>query len=134
MPEINQKKELDKMFNQFLLHSRHKNFSFLMILHNLRHAMHMRTSFERNFLDQLDIIVVFEPSTYKNHIYSFLRNLLDSEVSQNLDHIFQTASQHLTHPYILITCKQKIFNDNFSKIRIDLFDKNLILRSNRLLY
>ncbi len=134
MPAINKNKELDKMFNQFLLHSRHKNFSFILILHNLRHAMQKRTSFERSFLDQLDMITVFEPNTYKNHIYSFLKNLLDSEVSQNLDKIFEAAGEILDYPYILITCKQKIFNDNFSKIRIDVFDKNLILRSNRLLY
>ena len=96
--------------------------------------MQKRTSFERSFLDQLDMITVFEPNTYKNHIYSFLKNLLDSEVSQNLDKIFEAAGEILDYPYILITCKQKIFNDNFSKIRIDVFDKNLILRSNRLLY
>ena len=131
---INKSKELDKMFNQFLLHSRHKNFSMILILHNLRHAMQKRTSFERSFLDQLDIITIFEPNTYKNHIYSFLKNLLDSEVSQNLDNIFEKASSLLQYPYILITCKQKILNDNFSKIRIDVLDKNLILRSNRLLY
>lgn len=134
MPAINKSKELDKMFNQFLLHSRHKNFSMILILHNLRHAMQKRTSFERSFLDQLDIITIFEPNTYKNHIYSFLKNLLDSEVSQNLDNIFEKASSLLQYPYILITCKQKILNDNFSKIRIDVLDKNLILRSNRLLY
>ena len=134
MPQINKSKELDIMFNQFLLHSRHKNFSFILILHNLRHAMHRRTSFERNFLDQLDMITIFEPTTYKTHIYNFLRNLIDPELSQSLDNIFHFASSISSYPYIFITCKQKIFNDNFSKIRLDLYNNNLILRSNRLLY
>ena len=134
MPTINKEKELDKMFNQFLLHSRHKNVSFIMILHNLRYSMQKRLSFERAFLDQLDMITVFEPNTYKNHMYTFLRNLVDQELYQSLDNIFQIASSLLKYPYILLTCKQKIFNDNFSKVRLDIFEKNLILRSNRLLF
>ena len=133
-PFINKNKEIDIMLQQFLLKSRHKNFSIILILHNLRHAMHKRISFERLFLDQLDLMVIFEPNTYKNHIYNFLRNLIDPELSQSLDNIFELASSISNYPYILICCKQKIFNDNFSKIRIDIFDKNLILRSNRLLY
>ena len=134
MPTINKEKELDKMFSQFLLHSRHKNVSFILILHNLRYSMQKRLSFERAFLDQLDMIIIFEPNTYKNHIYTFLRNLVDLELYQSLDNIFHIASSLLQYPYILLTCKQKIFNDNFSKVRLDILERNLILRSNRLLF
>ena len=105
MPIINKEKELDKMFNQFLLHSRHMNFSFILILHNLRYSMQKRLSFERSFLDQLDLITIFEPNTYKCHIYSFLKNLVDQELYQNLDNIFHLASTILKYPYILLTCK-----------------------------
>ena len=64
MPIINKEKELDKMFNQFLLHSRHMNFSFILILHNLRYSMQKRLSFERSFL-QLKVKVKHAPVTHK---------------------------------------------------------------------
>ena len=102
MPAINKSKELDKMFNQFLLHSRHKNFSMILILHNLRHAMQKRTSFERSFLDQLDIITIFEPNTYKNHIYSFLKNLLE-----NRDMVFNNV-KNINRAYFFIRLVREV--------------------------
>ena len=122
----------DSKFNSeiisFLFRSRHHNISVINILHGIGHAMTKKNSFERIFLDNISGIFIFKPINNKKIIYNYLKNFLNKSSFIHLEDIFNLAEKFMSHPYIFIQ-PNKHLEDEISKIRIDIFGKNIILQS-----
>ena len=123
---------VDSKFNSemisFLFRSRHHNISIINILHGIGHAMTRRTSFERVFLDNISGIFIFKPINNKKMIFNYLKNILNKSSCSQLEHIFDLSEKYMSHPYIFIQPHKQIY-DEISKIRIDIFKKNIFLQS-----
>jgi hypothetical protein len=122
----------DSKFNSemlsFLFRSRHHNISVINILHGIGHAMTRRNSFERVYLDNVSCLFIFKPINNKKIIINYLKNFLNKSSCSQLEDIFDLAAKYMSHPYILIQ-PHKQLSDEISKIRFDIFDKNIFLQS-----
>ena len=122
----------DSKFNSdilsFLFRSRHHNISVINILHGIGHAMTKRNSFERVFLDNISGIFVFKPINNKKIIFNYFKKFLNKSSCLQLENIFDVSQLYMTHPYIFIQPNKKL-QDEISKIRIDIFQKNIFLQS-----
>jgi len=112
----------------FLYRSRHSNISILIIMHGIRHSLSKRTSFERIFLDNCSGLFIFKPISNKRVIYSYLKNILDKNTCDKLDQLFEFVSKLTNYPYLLIQANKSV-EDDISKIRSDIFGKNLFFQS-----
>ena len=124
--------KLNSVFNSkmidFLYRSRHHNISMIYFVHGIVHSMTRKGSFERAFLDNSNALIIFKPISQKKAIYNYLRNFFNKETFQHMDEVFELSSKIQSHPYILIQ-PNKNFRDELSKIRIDIFNHNLFLKS-----
>ena len=122
----------DSKFNaemsSFMYQSRHYNISIIYILHGISHAMTKRNSFERLFLDNVSGLFIFKPVNNKKIIYNYLRNFLNKSTYDQLDEVFSFCSKIMSHPYIFLQ-PHKNLDDEISKIRLDIFGKNIFLQS-----
>ena len=112
----------------FLFRSRHYNISIIYILHGIGHSMTKKNSFERIFLDNSSGLFIFKPINNKKIIFNYIKNFLSSNVSNQLDNIFDLATELTSHPYIFIQ-PNKNLNDEIGKVRIDIFNENIFLQS-----
>lgn len=114
--------------SQFLFRSRHHNISLIYIMHGISHSMHLKSSFERIFLDNASGLFIFKPTNNAKIIYNYLKNFLKNETGKQLDEIFELSSKVSSHPYIFIQTNKQT-KDDMNKIRIDIFKHNLFLQS-----
>ena len=90
--------------------------------------MTKKNSFERIFLDNISGLFVFKPINNKKIIFNYLKNFLNKSSFLNLEEVFSIAEKYMTHPYIFIQPEKNLLDD-ISKIRLDIFGKNIFLQS-----
>ena len=126
----------------FLKASRHQNASIILVMHDFGFNQ-QKLSFERQFLEQATVVVIFEFSVNKHQLRTFIhrifgdkmyfRYFLDAfEISKkicNLDNQMSNNDQFSKRPYVLISLDLNTsFVDPLLSIRIDLFKRNLTFK------
>ena len=71
---------------------------------------------------------IFAPDTNRKNVYNYLGNLFSKSFMKNLDAIFNLSRDLTEFPYICILPQTKV-QDEYMKVRLDILDKNLVLRA-----
>ena len=66
-----------------------------------------------------------EPKTSKLSTYRFIKNLIPSLNTEIIDFLYSRGQLLSKFPYLFISA-EAMFNCQLSRVRLDVFDKNLI--------
>ena len=120
-------------FNSFILGSRHSNISTIIILHSFPFG-HSRDSLTENYLRNATLIVVFRFINDNRSANLFANNILSKEYAPLFRKCFEfsekLAQKDGNKPFVLVDCsQQKQFATKANRIRLDIFNRNLILNN-----
>ena len=123
----------------FLKASRHQNASMLVVMHDFAYNK-QRLSFERQFLEQCSLVVIFAFTVNKHQLRSFIQRIFGDKiffkyfleaftVSKkvcNIDNSISEDTFFFKRPYVMISVdSNKYYTDPLLNMRIDLFKRNL---------
>lgn len=117
--------------NSFLTKSRHKNLSILYIVH--RFPFNQRGGdFDKSFFENLSHIAIFKFLQNNLHVNLWASRIFTDQLFI-FKHAFELAQKiAILHghnrPYVLVTLDQRQPLDTISRIRLDIFGFNLILK------
>lgn len=114
--------------NSFLRDSRHSKIGIINIYHTVNFALSRITSWDREFMDHSTVLIIFSPQTNRKSLYNYLANIFSRDLIKDLPKIFMLAAEISKFPYICVLPQSKVY-DEYSKIRLDIFNSNLILKA-----
>ena len=135
-------KEKIALLCSFVKASRHQNVSLMVVLHDFAFNR-QKNSFERMFLEQSSLIVIFAFTMNKHQLRNFIyrifadktyfRFFLEAFEMSNkickIDNSLVKDTKHFKRPFVMISVENyKSFNDPLLSLRIDPFKRNITFK------